>query len=318
MTRRGAIQAMAGMAAASAAGITESSAEAATIAADSDRWRIVEARAGKGIRWRDLPGRLTANGVNAVFVGEQHDDPQTHRAEAALLEAVHRKVGDRLTLAMEMLERDQQAAVNDYLSGRTDEAAFTGAAKMWSNYATDYRPMVEYAKAKRIPVLASNAPQRIVRTVGREGLGALEKLTPPDRALVAEYVTAPTSDAYWKRFAEVMSGGHGSGDSSQKMDPAMVRRFYEAQALRDDTMAETVARAIGEGRVVYHVNGSFHSDAGLGTAARVLWRRPLDVRLAIVKIVPVKGDVAKADAGKYRDEADYLIFVPDERPAKAG
>lgn len=315
MTRRKVLQTAAfSMATAMGGGTLPETGEAAALA-DSDNWRVVEARTGKGVRWGDLPRRITEYDVNAIFVGEQHNDPQTHRAEAALLEAVHRRVGDKLTLAMEMLERDQQAALNDYLSGRTNEAAFTGAAKMWSNYPTDYRPMVEYAKARRIPVLASNAPQRIVRAVGREGLAALEKLPAGERSLVAEYVTAPT-DAYWKRFAAVMSEGHGS--PGEKMDPATVRRFYEAQALRDDTMAETVARAIGEGRIVFHVNGSFHSDAGMGTAARVLWRRPLDARLAIVKIVPIKGDLSKADAGKYKDEAGYLIFVLDQRPVKPG
>lgn len=279
-------------------------------------WRVVETATGKNLRWRDLPARLAA--ANALFVGEQHDDPQTHKAEAALLEAVHRRIGNRLTLTLEMLERDGQPALNDYLAGKTDEAAFAKAVKLWPNYATDYRPLVEYARTKRIPVLAANAPQRIVRLVGREGLSALEKLPATDRALVAEYVTAPP-DAYAKRFADVMmQSGHGGGPDGKPMDAATIQRFYEAQAVRDDTMAETVARALADGRVVFHVNGSFHSDAGMGTAARVLWRRPLQTRLVIIKIVPVRGDVAKAKTDSYRTEADFLIVVPDQRPAEKG
>jgi uncharacterized iron-regulated protein len=278
-------------------------------AAPNEGWSAYEVATGREVRWRDLPGRLAA--ADAVFLGEQHDDPETHRAEAALLEAVHKKVGDRLTLAMEMFERDGQAALNDYLAGKTDEAALGKSVRLWPNYATDYRPMVEYAKAKRVPVLASNAPQRIVRSVGKDGLAkVLTSLPPEDKPLVAAYVNAPEGDAYATRFAGIIGEGHGDG---KEMDAAMVRRFYEAQCVRDDTMAETVARALNDGHTVLHVNGSFHSDAGLGAAARVHWRRPLGTRLAIVKIVPYKD---KPDLKPLQGEADYLVFVPDKRPAK--
>src|SRR4029078_1130246 len=128
-------------------------------------WRVLEGATGKEVRWRDLPGRLAD--ANAIFLGEQHDDPETHKAEVALLEAVHKKVSDRLTLAMEMFERDGQAALSDYLAGKTDEPARGKAVKLWPNYPADYRPLIEYAKAKRVPVLASNAPTRFVRKVGQ-------------------------------------------------------------------------------------------------------------------------------------------------------
>ena len=102
-----------------------SSGTAALAAAPSDAWRVVDAGTGKDLPWRDLPGRLTAGrAANAIFVGELHDDPQTHLVERALLEEVHKRVGDRLSLAMEMFERDNQGALDEYLAGRTDEPAF--------------------------------------------------------------------------------------------------------------------------------------------------------------------------------------------------
>jgi uncharacterized iron-regulated protein len=285
----------------------------ARAARPEDRWRVVETATGKTVRWRDLAGRLAKR--DAVFVGEQHDDPQTHRVEAALLEALHAAVGPRLTLAMEMFERDNQAALDDYLAGRTDESGFAKAARLWKNYPTDYRPLIEYARAQKIPTLASNAPQAIVRRVGREGLVALSTLAAPEKSWAAAYVVAPDNDAYAQRFAAVMGGDGGAHGGA--MDAAQVRRIYEAQCLRDDTMGETVANALAAGRFVVHINGSFHSDAGLGTAARVRWRRPLTTQLAIVKVVPVAGDVRGADIALLRAEADYLIFVPDERPTPA-
>lgn len=304
MTRRRAIGTMGG----ALAGLALTAAPAT---AAGDPWRVVEAATGKGLRWRDLTGRLAK--CDAVFVGEQHDDPETHLLEARLVADLHRRVGERLVLAMEMFERDQQGALDDYLAGRIDEAALGKAITLWKNYPTDYRPMVELAREKKLAVVASNAPQKHVRQVGRQGLAALDALPAGERGQVAACVNAPAGDAYQKRFyatMEGMSSSHGGGGGD-----ALLRRIYEAQCVRDDTMAESIERALTPGKVVVHVNGSFHSDAGLGTAARLRWRRPLGLSVAVVKAVPVKGDVAAADPAPLRGEADYLVFVPDRRPA---
>ncbi|MES2459714.1 MAG: ChaN family lipoprotein [Armatimonadota bacterium] len=296
-----------------AAGFLTNAMATETLAAAPDaRWRVMETSEGRDITWRGMADRLAR--ANLVFAGEFHDDPQTHRAELALLETLSGAWKQSLSLGMEMLERDAQPALDAYLAGKTDEAALKKTVKLWPNYATDYRPLVEYARAEKIPVLASNAPGPLVKRVGKEGLApVLESLTEAERSLIAATVNAPSGDVYEKRFGSVMGAGHGD----RRMDAAMVRRFYEAQCVRDDTMAETVSRALDAGRKVLHVNGAFHSDAGLGTAQRVLWRRPLRTSMVIVKFVPVREEVAKAIVSQYHKEADFLIVVPDERPIQS-
>ncbi len=269
-------------------------------------WRIVDAVSGKDVRWRDFPGRLATYDV--VFVGEQHDDPETHRVELALLQALQERLGNRLTLAMEMFERDNQSGLSDYLAGRISSDEFSKVVRLWKNYLTDYRPLIEFAREKAVPVIASNAPQSLVRRVSREGLSALGNLTPEEKGWVARYINAPVGDEYERRFQEVMNQGHGSNGPA--MDPTMVRRFYEAQCVRDDTMAESVVLALRDRKTILHINGSFHSDAGLGTAARVHWRKPLGTRIGIVKVVPTR---TPPTMDNLKGEADYVIFVPDQR-----
>jgi uncharacterized iron-regulated protein len=283
------------------------------MARPEDAWRVVDTRTNRTLRWRDLVGRLSTH--HAVFVGEFHDDPQTHLAELLLLQGIHGKVGSRLTLAMEMFERDQQAPLDDYLAGRITEETLGKAIKLWGNYATDYRPMVEFAKEKRIPVVGSNAPQKYVRLVGREGVGKLATLPDAEKPHIAAYVNAPEGDEYARRFTQTMTGSGGMG-AHGAMTPEMLRRIYEAQCLRDDTMGETCARLVQANRIVLHLNGCFHSDAGLGTAARFRWRVPLGTTLAVVKVLPVKDPVGKVPLDPYRAEADYLILVPDYRSPK--
>jgi uncharacterized iron-regulated protein len=309
MTRRGLLAAGVGLALAGE-GRTATAASLVAAPAESDRWKIYESASGKEVRWSDLPGRLKSE--NVIFLGEQHDDPQTHRVELALLEALHKQFGDNLVLGMEMFERDQQKALDDYLAGTTDEEGFGKAAKPWSNYKTDYRPLVEFAKGKRLKVVGTNAPQRLVRQVGREGLATLEKASAEDKAFLAGYILAPEGDAYHKRFTEVMGGGHGD---SRPMEPAMIARFYQAQCVRDDTMAESIVGQLKAGRTVFHVNGSFHSDEGQGTAARVRWRSPSQTRITVITAVPSREKAPTLDT-ETRQRGDYIIFVPDERPAR--
>jgi uncharacterized iron-regulated protein len=275
---------------------------------ETDNWRVIEAATGRGLRWRDLSNRLSQ--ASAIFLGEQHDDPETHRLEARLFSDLHKKIGKKLALAMEMIERDAQTGLGQYLSGSITEAEFTKSVTLWKTYATDYRPMVEYAKASRLQVFGSNAPNKFVRLVGKEGLAGLERLTPSERQLVAASITAPMDDAYQKKFYATMrdmGASHGPA-----MDDAMLRRIYEAQCLRDDTMAETIVGALNQDLTVYHVNGSFHSDGAMGTAARTLFKRPLGTRLAIIKVVAVP-DVRSADPTPLKTEADWIVFVPETK-----
>src|SRR5574338_1142962 len=58
--------------------------------------------------------------ADVVFVGEQHDDRNTHRLELALLEGLMRRRGT-LTLSLEMFERDAQPLLSGYVAGQISE-----------------------------------------------------------------------------------------------------------------------------------------------------------------------------------------------------
>lgn len=269
--------------------------------------QIWETRSGKTVSEAVFLDRLAQ--ADVVFLGEQHDDPATHALELDLLRDLHQKAGKRLTLGMEMWERDVQPALDSYLTGKSDEAAFLRVARPWANYRTDYRPLVEYAKAQQIPVIASNAPQDEVRQVGREGLSFLE-----DKSLATKFrpslIQAPHDD-YWQRFRDTMTT-MGSTHGPVPMDEAAIQRFYEAQVVRDETMAESIVQALAnnrnrQGRLVLHVNGQFHSDWGGGIPRRVLWRRPL-ARVMVVSVVSAHGKQPSTPPAD-RTRADFLVFI---------
>ena len=266
--------------------------------------------------------------ADVAFVGEQHFDPATHRIERAILEGLARR-RDNVIVAMEMFERDTQPSLDDYLAGRLSEEEFLEASRPWSNYPTDYRPLIEFSRAHRWKVIASNAPRPIAQQVSRQGLDAARSGVASERNLVAAEFACPMDD-YFKRFSEAMGKGHPSAhqkqsdekqsDKKQEEDKkreeekrAVIERYYYAQCVKDETMAESIAKALGTqsnsqgGPLVVHFNGAFHSDYRLGTASRVVRRLPKS-NVKVVSVVPVENlDVINVD--EYRKRGDYIIFT---------
>lgn len=268
--------------------------------------------------------------AEVVFVGEQHNDPATHRLERAILEGLARRRDQssqsrRLVLSLEMFERDVQPALDDYLAGRKSEEEFLKVSRPWPNYATDYRPLVEFARAHNWPVLASNVPRRFASQVAKQGLTSVETAPEAERKLIAAQIQCPIDD-YFKRFSETMGRHPGSDGKESEKKPdaeqkAMIERFFFAQCIKDETMAESVANQFETGvsqnrPLVVHFNGAFHSDFRLGTAARVARRLP-KLNLKVVTVVPVENlDVLKVD--EYRKRGDYIIFTIQPVKPKTG
>ncbi len=255
--------------------------------------------------------------IEVLFVGEQHDDPATHRIERAILESLARRRGN-IVVAMEMFERDVQTSLDNYFAGRLSEEAFLKLARPWPRYATDYRPLVEFARAHGWRVIASNTPRRIAIQVSRQGLDVTRDAPEPDRKLIAAEFACPFDD-YYKRFAEVMSKGHpGSNpnpaDKKQEDDRrAMTERFYYAQCVKDETMAESIAKVFSQQEsiqnrpLVVHFNGAFHSDFRQGATSRAIRRLPKS-KIKVISVVPVDDlDAIKVD--EYRKRGDYIIFT---------
>ena len=85
---------------------------------------------------------------------------------------------------MEMFESDDQTLIDEYLNGIIPERNFEDEAKLWSNYKTDYKPIVLVAKEHKIPVIATNTPRRYAAMVNRGGFEALDNLTDEAKQLI--------------------------------------------------------------------------------------------------------------------------------------
>ncbi len=219
--------------------------------------------------------RLTPEILQAdvILIGEWHTHAGIHRFQTDMLKRL--STGERtVALSMEQVTRDKQDVLNEYLEGQIGEQYFIKQSNAWPNYESDYRPLIEFAKRTDMPIIAANAPKRIVRCIGRHGLDYLNKLDDHERGFVAK--TINTGDSQYKeKFMASMH--HGQPEQTEKQ--------YAAQMTWDETMAESIVTflAKNKGTQVVHVAGKFHTQDGLGTATSILNRNP---NLKVVIITP--------------------------------
>jgi len=149
--------------------------------------------------------------VDVIYVGEAHTDPVGHWIEAELVRGALASIsttgaGSRpFALSLEMFERDVQGIVDEYLQGLITEEQFRSNGRAWEYYATDYRPLVESAKAAGVPVIAANAPRRYVNRVSRLGKEALGDLPASARSFLPPLPYTGPSEAYRRDWLALMA-----------------------------------------------------------------------------------------------------------------
>ncbi len=281
-----------------------------SVAVPTSGYRIISPATRSDVTMPQMLDRLSR--ADVVFFGEQHDDPETHRAEAEMLEAIGR-LGRPVVLSLEMFERDVQPVLDDYLAGRIGESEFLARSRPWPNYSTGYRPLVELARARHWPVIAANVPRPLASAVARKGIVALDTLTPVEHLTAARKIVCPADD-YYARFMDEMhahsTGSGGAAEPGDSLPTAMAERFYVAQCVKDETMAESIVMAKGKAprdAIIVHFDGAFHSDYAQGTVARVKRREP-SWDVVVISAVPV-ADPLVAPIAPESGVADFVIFT---------
>jgi len=251
--------------------------------------------------------------VDAVFLGEQHDDAVGHAIEAELFRrAVAEYMAKRkVALSMEMFERDVQTVVDEYASGLITEQHFLSSSRPWPNYKTDYRPLVELAKEKKLDLIAANAPRRYVNMVSRNGRDSLNGLSKQAKTWLAPLPYPEPSTTYRDKFNALMSGN--TGDPA-RMNPNAATNLIYSQSLWDATMANSVANYLraNKGSLVVHLNGGFHTESRLGTIEQLMNYRPK--AKVVVITMQYADDVSKFDAAKQKDIGDFVILTDTKQP----
>jgi len=241
-------------------------------AAELPAYRLYD-RTGAAVVYDDLlPLARTAD---VILFGELHDDPIGHWLQRRLLADLFAARGEALRLGLEMLEREAQLPLDEFLADTIRAKDLTAAVSVWPNHDGDYQPLLDFCKAHRIPVVASNVPRRYAALVARSGLAALDDLSPAARALLPPLPMAVdlSLPGYQGIVKMAGPGAQHGGMSGENM--------ALAQALKDATMARSIVGAWSPGACVLHLNGTYHSNGREGIVWYLLRERP-DLRVLTI------------------------------------
>ncbi|MEW6488506.1 MAG: ChaN family lipoprotein [Thermodesulfobacteriota bacterium] len=230
-----------------------------------EKGQILHAATGRLLTREELGAYLAAFPV--VYVGETHDNVESHAVQLAVLQEVAARFPGRIAVGLEMLQRPSQEGVDRWLRGEMDEVSFL---KLWQenwgpNTYPYYREILEFARENRIPLLALNAERELRRALART---PPEELEPELRERLPEM---DLDDPYYRDFMGGIFGGHDGGTDMQE-------GFLRAQVLWDETMAETAAAYLlgpGRGNRLVVFAGGNHVRHGFGIPRRLFRRVPL-------------------------------------------
>jgi uncharacterized iron-regulated protein len=244
-----------------------------------------------------------------VFFGEYHNNPISHWVQLEMSKSFFKIKGRNLFFGAEMFESGNQLVINEYLKGLyTDDKMTPEITQLWSNYQTDYKPLVDFAKENNLRFIATNIPRRYASMINKMGINALKELSPEALALIGpdlEKYFDPTVKAY-AEMADNM-GGH--------VPPNMLN-IQTAQAAKDATMAYFSLKNFNRGNLLFHFEGSYHSNYQQGI---IWWINKIQPGLKIKSITTVMQSEWNGMTVKEKTAiANYIIVVADNMTQTKG
>lgn len=253
---------------------------------------------GKKVSFGKMVKDLEKNEV--VLFGELHNNALVHWLQLQVTKSLYSN--DNLVLGAEMFEADDQVLLDEYLADLITENHFTTEGKMWRNYKTDYKPLLDFAKENDLKFIATNIPRRYASLVNKSGLEALEGLSAEAKKWIAPLpFEVDLSLSGYKWMIETM-GNHAPGD------PANIAR---SQASKDATMAHFIESNLEQGKMFIHYHGTFHSNNYQGIYTYLRDKNP-DLR--IVTIASVEKEKGESLTDEDLALADFILVTPKDSP----
>jgi aminopeptidase N len=224
-----------------------------------------------------------------VYVGEYHDRFSNHSVQLQIIRALHAK-NARFAIGMEMFQRPFQKTLDDYISGAIDEREFLNRSEYYKRWGFDYnlyKPILDFARQERVPVVALNLRREITEKVSKEGMDAL---TDEERKELPRETDFSDED-YRHRIRQAF-------DQHKDADPKGFDFFLQAQVLWDETMAESIDVYFKKNpdQQMVVVAGGGHLVYGSGIPKRAFRRNGLSYTIIL------------NDGEIERNIADYIIF----------
>ena len=241
--------------------------------------------------------------AQVIYLGETHDQEADHQAQLMIIEKLYEHQ-PQLAIGLEMFQRPFQQFLDQYVAGELTESELkkqTEYQQRWGFPWKYYAQILQFAQAKHLKLLALNTPAEITRKVARHGL---ESLTPSEWQYLPPQDEIRTDNlSYRQLLFQVYQQHHQTAEISSPN----FERFFLAQVLWDETMADAIVKFIRENpdqRVVV-LAGNGHISYGYGIPERVQRRLPNVMQRSVIFQSPNQSLIF-GEASLDKPIADYI------------
>lgn len=227
-----------------------------------------------------------------VLVGEHHATASHHRAQLCVIRSLH-DAGARVVIGLEMFRRESQEVLDRWVAGSIDPQEFQAAfTDNWGFPWAEYRPVFEYARTHRIPMIGLNVPRDITRQVAR---GGFQSLSDEQRGQLEDVACSVDED--YMRYIRSAYGAHAHGNTNFTF-------FCEAQMVWDTAMAVHALNVFqtDPAAVVVILTGVGHAQKG--AVPRQVRQRAAVPTTVFLPEVPDSITPSTVD----KQDADYLLL----------
>jgi uncharacterized iron-regulated protein len=223
------------------------------------------------------PEKVTVDLANydVVLIGEHHNNSINHWLEKKITEALFEKKNGQIILGAEMFERDNQQALDSYLAGKIEGKNLKDSVRLWNNYETDYKPLLDFAKDKKLQFIATNVPRKYASQTSKQGIKTLNELPEQEKKFIAQLPIEVTLETRGYREMKSLMGDH--------VDELKLMNFISAQAIKDATMAESIINNWQAGKTFIHYNGDYHSKQYGGIYWYLKKKNP-NLKIAVISV----------------------------------
>lgn len=196
----------------------------------------------------------SASAQNTIYLlGEVHDNPKAHSQRLDLIENLLSK-NFKPAIAMEQFDRDNQAALDQAMNSCKDSDCVIQKAggKGWEwNF---YKPVIETALKRRLPIIAANLSSKDAMKIARDGFGAA--ISP--KTLRDFNLDAPLNSDLFQQQKRAIDIGH-----CHTLPAFAFKGMVNAQVARDVWMAKTIRENASHGLILLAGNGHVRKDIGV-------------------------------------------------------
>jgi len=242
----------------------------------------------------------SCSNADIVFFGELHNNPIAHWLEYELLKDLINLKEKRIVVGAEMFEADNQLVIDELMNKLIPMSKWEENVRLWNNYNTDYKPIVDLCYKNGLRLVATNIPRRYAAKVARYGFESLDSLSDEAKKYIAPLPIA---------YDENLSCYKNMLNMSAMSKTHTTNNLPKAQAIKDATMAHFILKNLPQNGIFFHINGSYHSDYFEG----IVWYIKKAINNSkIVTISTIESyDISQPELKEIKGKANFVIIIPE-------